>query len=322
MGFWSGVRAHKREAQRLAKHIYPVLGNLIIQDIGPREVVAAFLTPTIQELAADSISRISSTTKRIFDYATRQGLIEMSPMQMPLYNAMLKAAPKPKKEAGHNGALLPEEVPEFIHSLILYALSAKAAGRFVVPSFCLLFAILTNARSTNAREARWKEFDFKAGVRVIPKERMKESKNGDHTVFLPSQLIELVESMPRITGNPYVFASNHGGALSDGTFASTIKALNKARVEQGLAPFVDKRQKDSDGQGRKITQHGVARASFRTWSQKAVDTEGRRIVEAVAELTLHHAYKGAGGLGRAYEREEFLEERRALAQQWTAFYTY
>lgn len=65
------------------------------------------------------------------------------------------------------------------------------------------------------------------------------------------------------------------------------------------------------------TQHGIARATFRTWSQDDALGNDLRFDARTAELCLHHkvpdAYNGA------YERNSSMIRRREMMEAWAKF---
>ena len=82
-------------------------------------------------------------------------------------NHLDKLLPHPRslEAVVHHAAMTYDAVP---------ALSGTDRHRHV-PELCLAFAILTAARSQEARGARWDEFDFKAKHLDRAAERMKRS---------------------------------------------------------------------------------------------------------------------------------------------------
>lgn len=109
------------------------------------------------------------------------------------------------------------------------------------------------------------------------------------------------------------------GEISDAVFGQCIKRLNRACTAVGGAPFVDRKQLDRRGAPREVTQHGIARATYKTWTQTALNERGAPFNVDAVELSLHHKRIGAGGLGGAYEREDFIKERREIAEAWAVF---
>lgn len=317
--YWKDPRAFGRERQRYAKHIKPVIGARIIQDITPLDVVNLLHGRSGGLLGSGSLSKVRALLGKVFDYATRQGLIEENPLHSSKFRALMKGAPSSSGETQHMPALDPEDLPRFIRALCESIEKAEKSGRSSTGAKCLLFSILTNSRSSNARGAQWREIDPEGRVWVIPSERMKKRENGDHTVYLSSFAVALLKSLPQLPDSPYVFPCARGGALSDAVFGQCIKRLNRACTAVGGAPFVDRKQLDRRGMPREVTQHGIARATYKTWTQTALNEKGAPFNVDAVELSLHHKRIGAGGLGGAYEREDFIKERWEIAEAWAVF---
>ena len=88
---------------------------------------------------------------------------------------------------------------------------AKAPNRrtkldpFVVAAIRLLF--LTGARLREILNAKWSQVDFERSILFIP-----DSKTGRKPIFLPPQAIEVINSLPRVDGNPHIIAGAKEGA--------------------------------------------------------------------------------------------------------------
>lgn len=63
-------------------------------------------------------------------------------------------------------------------------------------SRCLLFTVLTAARTNEALRAEWSEIDLETGTWVIPADRTKASE--EHRVDLPAQAIDVLRSQKRL----------------------------------------------------------------------------------------------------------------------------
>jgi integrase len=169
-------------------------------------------------------------------------------------------------------------------------MAALAADQSVAAQ-CLRFIILTTARLGEALKATWDdEIDFKAEEWVIPKERMKGRR--EHRVPLSKQAVELLHSLYREEGNPYLFVSTRTPGTHVVESTLTI-ALRNA--------------------GCTATIHGF-RASFKTWAEEQTSFPG-----LVIELSLAHS---PGSLvERSDRRGDVIVKRRKLMEQWARFVT-
>ena len=111
--------------------------------------------------------------------------------------------------------------------------------------------------------------------------------------------------------------------FSDAVFSNAVKRINEYRTslrdEDGrpLPKWIDKAESLKRGKEVGITQHGIARATFRTWAQDDSLGNDRRFDARTAELCLHHkvtdAYNGA------YERNASMIRRREMMEAWAEY---
>jgi integrase len=66
--------------------------------------------------------------------------------------------------------------------------------------------ILTGARRSEVFNADWRWFDIKRSALVLP-----DSKTGQKTIALPAAAVEVIETLPRFAGSPYIFPSGRVG---------------------------------------------------------------------------------------------------------------
>lgn len=77
----------------------------------------------------------------------------------------------------------------------------KSSGSFIA----LLF--LMGCRESELRLRLWSDLDFDKGVMRIPR-----TKNGSyHIIYLSELMIEILQGIPKVTNNPYIFAGNKIG---------------------------------------------------------------------------------------------------------------
>ena len=198
-----------------------------------------------------------------------------------LDNLLSKADKKKARQRQHFPALSWRKVPELMAKL------ATIDGRNSVAARLL---ILTGARAHMVRFAKWQEFDLEAGVWSLPAERMKMRQA--FSVPLPAPVVELLRTLPRIDGSPFLFP---GQGKSGVMHANAVRGLLH-----------------SLGHGD-VTRHGF-RSSFRDWANECT-----HYPREVCELALAHDERGQ--TEAAYSRSDFLEKRRALMADWAAFCT-
>ena len=298
---------------RLKKHIYPVIGNQLFEEITHQQVGDVLLPLTNTQPAL--CKKVRQIIGQIYKWAIALGLTKH---EAPTdYKVLKHLLPRATISVKHNHPMLPvKQIPEFM---------ADLHSRPSTSARCLEFAILTAVRSYNARSAEWTEFDFEKNLWIIPAQKMKKGDlNGKHTVPLSKQAKELLMAIKDDTEQltRYVFASPVGHSiLSDASLKTVIVRMHNERLAQGLSGYVDPNEKTNKGVPRIATPHGTARATFRTWAQDDELGNDTRFSAKVAELCLHH--KIDDGYNGAYERNDAMKSRQEMMQAWADYcYSY
>ena len=107
------------------------------------------------------------------------------------------------------------ETKQIINTALRY--HCKSVGSYIA----LLF--LTGCRVSELRFRQWDDVDLVNNTLRIPR-----TKNGSfHIIYLSTMMVDIIKQIPRITGNPYLFAGNkRGKPISESRNAfKTIKAL-------------------------------------------------------------------------------------------------
>ena len=223
--------------------------------------------------------RDSSRNGEIFRYAIASGLLEDDPTYK------MSEALKPAKK-DHFAAIDVSELPEF-----LKAIEKNDARLYRNTRNALKLMLLTFVRTSELINARWKEIDFDHREWIIPAERMKMGKT--HIVPLSTQAIEILEDQKEIAGQwPLVFPSSvkPQKSISNNTILGAIKRL---------------------GYQHRMTGHG-----FRALAMSAIKQElGYR--HEVVDRQLAHVPKNK--IDKAYDRAQFLDERKVMMQAWSDF---
>jgi integrase len=147
--------------------------------------------------------------------------------------------------------------------------------------------------------AEWSEIDLDAGMWTIPSERLKRKKQEKasgpaHAVPLSTQAVETLRDLHPLTGHGrYVFPGLRTGErpMSDNTVLAALRRMGFPKDE--------------------MTGHGF-RAMARTMLAERLD-----VADTVIEAQLAHAVPDS--LGRAYNRTQFLEQRRSMMQTWADY---
>jgi integrase len=187
--------------------------------------------------------------------------------------------PAPK----HREPLSANEIPDFLEAVDAYSgrLSSKLAIKVL---------LLTFVRKSELIGATWEEIDFNRAEWRIPGERMK--MKGPHIVPLSRQAAECFRELKALSSGS-AFVLPNIGSLKRPMGASS---LNVAFERMGY--------------GERFTPHGV-----RATASTILNEQGFR--PDVIERQLAHAERNR--IRAAYNHADYVEERRAMMQQWADY---
>jgi integrase len=180
----------------------------------------------------------------------------------------------------HQAAIKPEELPALLRAIEGYA---QLGDRLT--SLALRLLALTFVRTGELIGAQWEEMDTDSASWIIPAERMK--MKAEHVVPLARQAMEILRELRPISkGSRYVFPGrNPDKPISNNTMLFALYRL---------------------GYKGKMTGHG-----FRSVASTMLNEAGFR--GEVIERQLAHSERDE--IRCAYNRAEYLPERRAMMQQ-------
>ena len=211
-------------------------------------------------------------------YAIVTGRAERDPA------ADLRGALSPHVKKHRPALTAPEAVGNLMHAIYHYQ------GSLVVRSALQMLAF-TFCRSTEIRDAEWKEFDFEDKLWRIPAERMKMKR--DHLVPLSGQAIAVLEKLRTYSGKgQYVFPSYRSEAVP---FGKT--ALQRAIRVMGF-------ERDE------MCPHG-----FRSMASTLLNELGYNADWIERQL----AHIPQGQVRGIYNRAEYLPERRRMMNEWADY---
>lgn len=271
----SRVKQTQKLTQQINSYALPYLGNMLVSDIDMIHI-EKMLTP-IWETKTETATRVRLHVEKIIDIAIAKKLrLDSNPAkwQGVLEHSELAAAGK-VSNVKHHKALPVDKMPEFWHKLQ----TAEGVGANV-----LRFAILTAARSGEARGATWDEIDLTQKTWTIPATRMKSGKA--HVVPLSAEAISLLKDTPRL--GKYVFTGGRGGQISDVMVSKVPKRF-----------------------GDDVTAHGF-RSTFKDWARLHTN-----YADEISELALAHVNSDA--TRAAYARDGLIDKRRLLMNDWSNY---
>lgn len=190
----------------------------------------------------------------------------------------------PNTQVKHQHALVrPDEA-----SLLLKDIHAYQ-GHFAT-SAALKFSPLVFTRPGDTRQMRWEQIDFEKAQWELP-----TTKNGAPLIVpLATQAIAILDEIEPLTKHrsPYVFPN----------VRDAKRPMSNVAIKAAL---------DRMGYGGRMTAHG-----FRAMARTLLQEELKYPVHLI-EMQLGH--RVADMHGRAYNRTEFLDDRRSMMQIWADY---
>ncbi len=273
---WDNPKSGKQWRSSLETYAFPYMGNLLVRDVDLPQVLVAL--EAIWSTKTETASRVRGRIEAVLDYAkVRKYRTGDNPAAWRGNLDKILPAPGQVSKPEHYPAVHFDEMGEFMVKLR----NADGTG-----ARALEFAILTAARSGEARGATWSEINLEAGLWVVPAERMKAKK--EHRVPLSKAAIQLLKSLPRVADNDLLFIAPRNGMISDGTMSAVLKRLEVKAVPHGF------------------------RSSFRDWAAERTSYPGE-----MAEMALAHTVSDK--VEAAYRRGDLYMKRVKMMNDWAKF---
>lgn len=282
---WSPAHSEKW-LRIMEKDLFPTLGSLPLAEINAPVLLAA-LRKVERRGALVLVRDLREYAGQVFRFGIQEGHCSHNPA--PDLASAFKAHTK-----RHMAAVLdPQRAGELMRALDGYHGQATTRG-------ALLLSALLFQRPGNIRSMEWREIDFEASLWTIPAAKMKrtikEKLNGrPHLVPLAPQALAVLDELRPLTGHGrYVFPSmlSSDRCMSDGTVNSALRRLGYSKVE--------------------ATAHG-----FRAMARTLMVEQLPGVQPDVIEAQLAHGKSGP--LGAAYDRAEFLAQRRKIMALWADY---
>ncbi|UTH73361.1 integrase arm-type DNA-binding domain-containing protein [Chromobacterium sp. IIBBL 290-4] len=271
-------------------HLLPELGHRPIRDISAMDLLLV-LQSVEQRGLHDTANRLRERCNAIWRRAVKTGRAEHNPAA-DLAGELITPVSKPQP------SLAREELPAF--------LAALAGNEHITlqTKYLIKLVMICFTRIGETVQATWHDFDLDQALWTIPPETRKlkralKAAAAPHIVPLPSQAVDILKqlSMHRMEGNDFVFPSffYRGRHMSKTTL---LKAFERM------------------GYSGKNTENGhVVTHGFRATASTILNEAGFN-PDAI-ERQLSH--KEPNQVRAAYNRAQYMEERRAMLQSWADY---
>lgn len=276
----------ERTRVRFENDVFPWLGGRPIGEIEAPELLAV-LRKIEARGAIETAHRAKDACGQVFRFGIAAGYCTRNPA------ADLREALQPVPTRHHAAIVDPKRAGGLLRDMLEYQ------GNPITRAALALSALLM-LRPGELRQLEWGWIDFDSATLTIPADMMKrtraEKANGvPHVVPLaPQALAVLRDDLQPLTGaGRYVFPGLYsaGRPMSENTVRSALRRLGYSNED--------------------MTAHGF-RAMARTMAAERLG-----IAPEVIEAQLAHTVPDA--LGRAYNRTQYLDQRRELMVKWADY---
>jgi integrase len=264
-----------------ALYLFRRLGDRPIADVTPAELLTRVFTPMTRDGGRlEAAQRLRQKLERVWRYAAT-----VHRSVSPYENA---AAPLrgllPKPEEVHFPSVTEGQLPALLAAV-------RGYGNMAIEA-CVWLQILTACRPSEARQARWAEFDIPAAVWTLPAARTKMRR--EHRIPLSPQVLAVLDGLRPLSGHgPLLFPSrsHDDQAMSENTVGTCLRRCGF----------------------RHVTVHGF-RSTFSTIANDA-GAAPPHIIEAALGHTLG---KSKTAVEAAYNRSQYFDARIPLMAWWGA----
>jgi integrase len=271
---------HAIKLNRYLETIFiPSLGGLRIDQIEPADILAV-IRLIESKGNITTAHKLMNLCGQVFAFAHLTGRIRHNPA------VGLSKAIQPERNKHLAAITKPEEIAHLLKDI-------DSLEAITFPSIFYYLKLLPYlfTRPSELRLARWSEIDFDNALFTIPADRMKMRK--EHVVPLPDQVMTLLKTLYSFYGDsPFVFPGIRTKTIpiSD---AGPMAALRRLGYQK-----------------EKMSLHG-----FRAMASTRLNEMGFRgdVIEAAL------AHKEPDAVRLAYNRAQYMEERRKMMQEWADY---
>lgn len=275
----------ERTRIRLEQDAFPWIGRQAIAEVEAPELLKV-LRRVEGRGAIETAHRLKDACGQVFRYGIASGFCSRNPA------ADLRDALQPVQTRHHAAIVEPGQVGKLLRDMHDYQGHAVTRAALSLSALLLL-------RPGELRHMEWAWLDLEAAMLTVPAEVMKRRKEDKadgppHLVPLAAQAVAILSELQALTGaGRYVFPAltSSKRCMSENTVRSALRRLGYGNED--------------------MTAHGF-RATARTMIAERLGI-GAEVIEA----QLAHAV--ADSLGRAYNRTQYLDQRRAMMQAWADY---
>ena len=271
----------------LQRDLLPYLGKRPIEEIKPRELLDVF--KRIKDRGAEETARRARVhTGQIFRYAIRNGIAEQDP-------TLALRGERRTKPVKHFAAFTePQDVGRLMRAI--YAYKGTPEVRALLKVSALLFQ-----RPGEIRRMQWAEVDFDAREWRYVVNKTTRYTTQTHIVPLSDQAVAILRDLQLLT--------DHSSPLRP-DLPNLVFPSPKTRTRPASENAVRQALRNMGFTNDEMTAHG-----FRAMARSLLSERGWTIDAIERQLS----HKASGPLAGAYDRAQFLAERREMMQSWADY---
>lgn len=267
-------------------YLFPHIGSLPLSTIKAPSLLATLRKAEAKGILSTA-QDLQQMAGQVFRYGIQSGYCEHNPA------GDLKGALKPHIAKHFSAVLEPVAAGALLRSIDGYTGQPTTLA-------ALKLAALLFQRPGNIRAMEWAWLDLDGAMLTIPPSDMKRTKhekvNGKpHLVPLATQAVKILKAVQQLTGSGrYVFpgARDRTRPMSDNTINAALRRLDFSNDDH--------------------VAHG-----FRAMARTMIAERIPGIPADMVEAQLGHGKSGP--LGSAYDRAEYLGQRRQMMQTWADY---
>jgi len=307
------VPSTTRGARRLVRtYLLPALGSLPV-NVVERPQVHNVLKPLYETKPATAV-KVQDYLAAILNWAMAKDYrptgVNPAARSGPISTLLPKVG---NRKIKHHASLAYQEIGAFMAGLRNFRPKNRQGIEETEESLnalLLQFIILTAVRTSQAREARWEEFNLNTKVWTCPPERTKFGKVSKtaHVIYLSAPALQVLKTMQvrqaaDRTAGEYVFTYGQQDAPRMGQQMVGQPIMGDTHLIKFLQNTL----------GRKdLTVHGF-RSSFKSWQ-----VDHYPLFEIAGEMALDHAV--GTEVRRIYARDaKMIKQRRQLMDAWAEY---
>jgi len=259
--------------------IFPALGKCPVDQLEPAEILAV-IRPIESKGNITTAHKLTNLCNQVFEFAHITGRVKYNPA------SGLSKALQPERPKNLAAITKPEEIAHLLKDIN----SLNDTGYQPIYYYLKVLPYIFT-RPSELRLARWEEVDIDNALLVIPAARMKMRK--EHAVPLSRQVVELLKALHSLFGGgQYLFPSARATTttISDAGPLAALRRLGYSKEQMCL--------------------HG-----FRALASTRLNEMGFRADIIEAQL----AHKEPDAVRLAYNRAQYMEERRRMMQEWADY---